>query len=761
MKTMKRIASILLAVTLVFGMLTVPASAAGSTSARETKAQALSALGLFKGYDDTGTNFGLNNRATREHALLFLIRMLGEESAAAAWTGSQPYTDVPSGNYYYSYIGYAKEKGYTVGIGNNKFGLGRYANMKEMTTFALRGLGYSDASGVKDFTVSNSLTFAVSKGILDSDTAISPFTRGEAVDIIFGSIGANIKNQDYDLLSKLMNKGSVTQTQYDKAMAIVGGTATTTPTTTAALADGTYTMGCMGNAIRVTSGKLELRNTTPKQVFTVTNKTGYAYIQAEDGKYLSLSSVKNGAQLVTSSSAYKWVLAKQSGGAYTIRPYANTSYVVNACEEKSANGTTVIIWAHSNAPKNTLITFAAATAGKSVTSVKLDQTTATVQVGKTLQLTGTITPSTATNQSVTWSSGNSAVATVNSSGVVTGVKAGTATITVKTADGGKTATCKVTVTTADTSADTSADKYTDKKVKLYNSSAKTAMEVYISSTQNRNWGDNLAAGTVQPNASVTILVPVSSSDYTYDIKIVYTDGSNAEFTAYSFKSFTSGGSLYAYFQGSTPMLSTTKPGAAVDTTAASKALTDRYNKAVARYNALVNEVNKIAALKNDSSFVSNMNSVTASLESMGKVIGEGTGVYTEAQIKEYNSALDALDSLMNDLDKAVAAAKAEASKPTSITVPVTFANNTGVNITAIYFSPSNSNDWGSSLGSLAVGQSGKLDLKITSDTLKWDLMVSDGTTEVTFQGLNFSENSTSGITITLTMDASGQVSAAW
>ena len=757
MKTMKRIASILLAVTLVFGMLTVPTSAAGSTSARETKAQALSALGLFKGYDDTGTNFGLNNPAAREHALLFLIRMLGEESAAAAWTGSQPYTDVPSGNYYYSYIGDAKEKGYTVGIGNNKFGLGRYANMKEMTTFALRGLGYSDASGVKDFTVSNSLTFAVSKGILDSDTAISPFTRGEAVDIIFGSIGANIKNQDYDLLSKLMNKGSVTQTQYDKAMAIVGGTATTTPTTTAALADGTYTMGCMGNAIRVTSGKLELRNTTPKQVFTVTNKTGYAYIQAEDGKYLSLSSVKNGAQLVTSSSAYKWVLAKQSGGAYTIRPYANTSYVVNACEEKSANGTTVIIWAHSNAPKNTLITFAAATAGKSVTSVKLDQTTATVQVGKTLQLTGTITPSTATNQSVTWSSGNSAVATVNSSGVVTGVKAGTATITVKTADGGKTATCKVTVT----SADTSADKYTDKMVKLYNSSAKTAMEVYISSTQNRNWGDNLAAGTVQPNASVTILVPVSSSDYTYDIKIVYTDGSNAEFTAYSFKSFTSGGSLYAYFEGSTPMLSTTKPSAAVDTTAASKALTDRYNKALIRYNALVDELNKIAALKNDSSFVSNMNSITASLDSMSKVLGEGTGVYTEAQIKEYNSALDALDSLMNDLDKAVAAAKAEASKPTSITVPVIFVNKTGVAITAIYFSPSASNNWGSSLGDLAVGQSGKLDLKITSDTLKWDLMVSDGATDVTFTGLDFTNNSTSGITITLTMDGSGQVSAAW
>ena len=78
MKAMKRILSTLLAATLMFGMLTVSAGAATTTSDRETKAQVLSALGLFKGYDDTGTNFGLSNGATREHSILFLIRMLCE-----------------------------------------------------------------------------------------------------------------------------------------------------------------------------------------------------------------------------------------------------------------------------------------------------------------------------------------------------------------------------------------------------------------------------------------------------------------------------------------------------------------------------------------------------------------------------------------------------------------------------------------------------------------------------------------------------------
>jgi uncharacterized protein YjdB len=84
----------------------------------------------------------------------------------------------------------------------------------------------------------------------------------------------------------------------------------------------------------------------------------------------------------------------------------------------------------------------------SVTGVSLDKTSLTMTVGATAQLTATVTPSNATNKSVTWSSDNTAVATVDASGKVTAVAPGTATITVKTADGGKTATCMVTVQVA-------------------------------------------------------------------------------------------------------------------------------------------------------------------------------------------------------------------------------------------------------------------------------------------------------------------------
>ncbi|GAB6394415.1 MAG: hypothetical protein MdMp024_0727 [Bacteroidales bacterium] len=80
-----------------------------------------------------------------------------------------------------------------------------------------------------------------------------------------------------------------------------------------------------------------------------------------------------------------------------------------------------------------------------VTGISLNSTTLTLTVGATAQLTATITPANATNQSVTWSSSNAGVATVNN-GLVTATAAGSAFITAATADGGFTATCQVMVT---------------------------------------------------------------------------------------------------------------------------------------------------------------------------------------------------------------------------------------------------------------------------------------------------------------------------
>lgn len=79
-----------------------------------------------------------------------------------------------------------------------------------------------------------------------------------------------------------------------------------------------------------------------------------------------------------------------------------------------------------------------------VSAVAVNPTTAAVKPGTTVTLSATVTPEDATDKTITWSSSDEKVATVDG-GKVTGVAEGTATITATTKSGDKTATCTVTV----------------------------------------------------------------------------------------------------------------------------------------------------------------------------------------------------------------------------------------------------------------------------------------------------------------------------
>lgn len=100
-----------------------------------------------------------------------------------------------------------------------------------------------------------------------------------------------------------------------------------------------------------------------------------------------------------------------------------------------------------------------------VTEVSLDKTSAELDVGGTLTLTATVAPDTATNKNVSWSSNNENVATVEN-GTVTAVAAGTADITVKTADGGKEAACTITVKEKASGSEDGSDDTGDMKVEI-------------------------------------------------------------------------------------------------------------------------------------------------------------------------------------------------------------------------------------------------------------------------------------------------------
>ncbi|WP_258422492.1 Ig-like domain-containing protein, partial [Aquiflexum gelatinilyticum] len=80
-----------------------------------------------------------------------------------------------------------------------------------------------------------------------------------------------------------------------------------------------------------------------------------------------------------------------------------------------------------------------------VTGISVNPSTALVLVGSSQQIFATVVPTNATNKSINWTSSNSSVASVNSTGLVTGISVGSALITARTQDGDFSASTSITV----------------------------------------------------------------------------------------------------------------------------------------------------------------------------------------------------------------------------------------------------------------------------------------------------------------------------
>lgn len=154
-----------------------------------------------------------------------------------------------------------------------------------------------------------------------------------------------------------------------------------------------------------------------------------------------------------------------------------------------------------------------------VTGVSLDKETMSLTAGSSGTLTATITPANATNQNLTWTSDNEEVATV-SDGVVSAVAAGTAHITVTTADGGKTATCVVTVTRRSSSSSrpsypiTTPDKTENGSVTVTPTSAKRGSVVTITVTPDAGYVLDKLTVTDKDGKELS-LTKKSDTEYTF------------------------------------------------------------------------------------------------------------------------------------------------------------------------------------------------------------------------------------------------------
>ena len=172
-----------------------------------------------------------------------------------------------------------------------------------------------------------------------------------------------------------------------------------------------------------------------------------------------------------------------------------------------------------------------------VSSVALNRKNITLTKGGIFSLTATISPSNATNKSVSWSSSNSSVASV-SGGKVTAWKAGTATITAKTSNG-KHASCTVAVKNP-------APTYTpyislSKRVSSGSSSGRIDVTAFpcgavinwYSSNSNVVSVDSFGNITARGSGIATVTASMSVNGQTYSQSINLTVGESANYGSWS------------------------------------------------------------------------------------------------------------------------------------------------------------------------------------------------------------------------------------
>lgn len=203
----KRILTYLLVFCMLFALAAVPAAAASYMD----YADALYELGLFRG---TGTDsagnpvYELNRAATRTEALVMLIRLLGEEEAALAYTGTHPFTDMGGTAWADPYVGYAYDMGYTKGSTATTFDPASPANALMYLTFLLRALGYDDAAG--DFSYQTADVKAAELGIIEGDEYdAGVFMRGDCAYTSYNALGVALKGSSTTLFDSLKEKGVV------------------------------------------------------------------------------------------------------------------------------------------------------------------------------------------------------------------------------------------------------------------------------------------------------------------------------------------------------------------------------------------------------------------------------------------------------------------------------------------------------------------------------------------------------------------------
>ena len=205
--------------------------------------------------------------------------------------------------------------------------------------------------------------------------------------------------------------------------ALRGGSATITATTR----DGGFISSCAITVETISVREVSLSGCTSEQLETGNTLQLAASLSPEDADDQSVR--WSSSDTTVASVDQNGLVTAVSDGSSTITVATNDGDFTSNCE------------------------IAVATPAVAVTGVSLSGCAeTTMKIDSTRQLTATVSPANAADQSVTWSSSNTAVASVDQSGLIDALSAGSSTITVTTVDGGFSDQCIVTVDSIDVSA---------------------------------------------------------------------------------------------------------------------------------------------------------------------------------------------------------------------------------------------------------------------------------------------------------------------
>ena len=282
--------------------------------------------------------------------------------------------------------------------------------------------GYDNCTGLGSI-IGNVLSAVLVTPVLTTSLALSPTTvsvaAGTTQQIVASFTPSDVTNTGLTWVSS--NTGVATISSSGLLTALTAGSATVTATTQDGSNISASTVVTVTAAIPVTSVSLS-------------PSTGSVYLNAPGNTLQLTATATNSSGLTPTNSALTWSTSN-----------SNVTVSSSGLVTGRAIGTTTVTVASVSNPDVTAS--ATITVSQPVGSVTIYQSSPSIVIGQTVTLIATALPMNAGTRTVTWSSGSLGVATISSSGLVTGVAVGTSVISASANDGsGKFATVTVTVT---------------------------------------------------------------------------------------------------------------------------------------------------------------------------------------------------------------------------------------------------------------------------------------------------------------------------